>query len=61
MFSLSLRPLCALRMALREWDTFFLGTASTIGGSNSHSDWRVGKAKVKDDHENVRHGGWRAR
>jgi hypothetical protein len=31
---LSLSPLLALLIALREWDVFFLGTASTIAGNS---------------------------
>ena len=35
---LSLRPLLALRIAFRECDVFFLGTASKNGGNNSSNE-----------------------
>lgn len=35
---LSFRPLFALRIALRECDVFFFGTASTHGGNNSRRE-----------------------
>ena len=39
----------ALRIAFREWDTFFLGTARRNGGMRSRSDGRNGI-----DHEGCR-------
>ncbi len=39
---LSLRPLFALRMAFRECDTFFLGTARRNGGMISRREGRSG-------------------
>jgi len=39
---LSLRPLFALRMAFRECDTFFFGTARRNGGMRSRREGRRG-------------------
>jgi hypothetical protein len=39
---LSLRPLFALRMAFRECETFFLGTARRNGGMRSRREGRSG-------------------
>lgn len=36
--SLSFNPLFAARMAFRECETFFFGTASTTEGNSSHND-----------------------
>lgn len=41
---LSFNPLFALRILFLEWDVFFLGTASTIGGNSSSSVRRLGSA-----------------
>ena len=46
---LTFSPLCAERMALREWDTFFFGTANTMEGKNSSSEFHEGKARVNGD------------
>lgn len=43
---LSLSPLLALLIDLRECDVFFLGTARSHGGRSSKRDSRVGSAKV---------------
>jgi hypothetical protein len=43
---LSLSPLFADRMAFRECDTFFLGTARTNGGNKSSSERTVGNARA---------------
>lgn len=45
--SLSFSPLFALRMAFRECEVFFLGTASNHGGKSSSSEGNAGM-----DHEN---------
>ncbi len=45
--SLSFKPLFALRMAFRECDVFFLGTASSHGGKSSSREGSAGMA-----HEN---------
>ena len=47
---LSLRPLLALRIAFRECDVFFLGTASKNGGNNSSSESRGDTAHLNDVH-----------
>lgn len=47
---LSLRPLLALRIALRECDTFFLGTASKNGGNNSSNESRGDAVHLNDAH-----------
>ena len=47
---LSLRPLLALRIALRECDVFFLGTASKNGGNNSSSESRGEAVHLNDVH-----------
>ena len=39
---LSFNPLFALRIALRECDVFFFGTANTKGGKSSNKDWSEG-------------------
>ena len=50
---LSFRPLLALRIAFREWDTFFFGTARRKGGRSSSNDCRLGIAQLN--------GFWEAR
>jgi NADH dehydrogenase (ubiquinone) 1 alpha subcomplex subunit 5 len=45
---LSFSPLFALRIDLRECETFDLGTARTNGGKSSSSDCREGNVHVRD-------------
>jgi len=47
---LSLRPLLALRIAFRECDVFFLGTASKNGGNNSSNESSGDAVHLKDVH-----------
>ena len=47
---LSLRPLLALRIAFRECDVFFLGTASKNGGNNSSNESRGDAVHLNDVH-----------
>lgn len=47
---LSLRPLLALRIAFRECDVFFFGTASKNGGNNSSSESRGDAVHLNDAH-----------
>ena len=47
---LSLRPLLALRIAFRECDVFFLGTASKNGGNNSSNESSGDAAHLSDVH-----------
>jgi len=47
---LSLRPLLALRIAFRECDVFFLGTASKNGGNNSNNESRGDAVHLNDVH-----------
>lgn len=47
---LSLSPLLALRIAFRECDVFFLGTASKNGGNNSSSESRGDVVHRSDVH-----------
>ena len=47
---LSLRPLLALRIAFRECDVFFLGTASRNGGNNSSNESRGDAVHLNDVH-----------
>jgi len=47
---LSLRPLLALRIAFRECDVFFLGTASKNGGNNSSNESSGDAAHLNDVH-----------
>ena len=46
---LSFNPLLAARIAFRECDTFFFGTASKNGGKRSTRDWREGIDQFKAD------------
>lgn len=43
---LSFNPLLALRIAFREWETFFFGTARRNGGKSSRRDCKVGMDQV---------------
>lgn len=45
---LSFSPLFDARIALRECDTFFFGTAQRIDGKNSSSEVQDGRAKRKE-------------
>ena len=47
---LSLRPLLALRIAFRECDVFFLGTASKNGGNSSSNESSGDAAHLNDVH-----------
>jgi hypothetical protein len=47
---LSLRPLLALRIAFRECDVFFLGTASKNGGNNSNNESSGDAVHLNDVH-----------
>jgi len=47
---LSLRPLLALRIAFRECDVFFLGTASKNGGNSSSNESRGDAVHLNDVH-----------
>ena len=47
---LSLRPLLALRIAFRECDVFFLGTASKNGGNSSNNESRGDAVHLNDVH-----------
>lgn len=47
---LSLRPLLALRIAFRECDVFFFGTASKNGGNNSNSESSGDAVHLNDVH-----------
>ena len=55
---LSLRPLFALRIAFRECDTFFLGTAKTKDGMMSRREGRSGidhaDPNIEDEEEGKR-------
>ena len=43
---LSFKPLFAARMAFRECETFFFGTARRNGGKSSKSDWKAGMPSI---------------
>lgn len=53
---LSLRPLLALRIDFREWDTLLLGTARTMAGRRSRRGWSIGNARLNGDWDTKRAG-----
>lgn len=57
MLCLSLRPLLALRIDLREWEILLLGTARTMEGRRSRRGWSIGRARLNGACEGrVSHG-----